>query len=331
MEAIGGHGLVAVPVMLWALTGPDKESPGESLSNEHCIVLASYLRARYGAHPVLWFLGGDGDYRDAKAERWRVIGRAVFPPDLDRRPVTLHPRGTQDPWAGLKDEPWLDYLAFQSGHGLAPGKWRWMADRGMAESWRLAPARPVIDTEPNYEAHQSYNSTQKVTDFHVRRATWMALLAAPVAGVSYGAHGIWPWMREAGVPLNHKNSGIADPWRQCMGYPGAAQMTVARNLLELLDWTGLRPVKDLVEAPLPDQNFSNYVPAARTTNGNVALLYSPVEQELTLDLSSFRVMVTATWLDPRTGARHPAGRYPARPATTLQVPAGGDWLLLLQN
>lgn len=331
MNAIGRHGLVAVPVMLWALTGPDKESPGESLADADCILLASYLRARYGAHPVLWFLGGDGDYREAKAEKWRTIGRAVFPPELARRPVTLHPRGSQDPWPPLKDEPWLDYLVYQSGHSVAPAKWRWLTEKGMATGWQLTPVRPVLDSEPNYEGHTSYNTSTRITDFHVRRSVWTGLLAAPIAGVTYGAHGIWPWMREAGVPLNHKGSGVADPWRDCLRYPGGTHMTVVYNILERLEWTTLRPARDLVEAPPPDAQFSNYVAAARSTNGRFALVYSPIEQELLLDLSGFRILVNATWIDPRTGARHPAGRLPARAATPLAVPPGGDWLLLLEN
>lgn len=331
VDAIARHGLVAVPVMLWALTGPDKESPGESLSDQDCIRLASYIRARYGAHPVLWFLGGDGDYRDAKADKWRKIGRAVFPPDLDRRPVTLHPRGSHDPWPALKDEPWLDYFAYQSGHSVAPAKWRWVAERGMATGWKLEPAHPVIDTEPNYEGHTSYGSNIRVDDFHVRRAAWSAILAAPIAGVSYGAHGIWPWMREPGVPLNHKNSGVADPWEQCLKYPGAAHMTVLRDVLESLDWTSLRPAQELVEFPRPDETFSNAIFAARSANGRLALLYTPKQQEIGLDLTSFAGAIAATWIDPRTGARQPAAALTPRAGLALDPPSPGDWLLLLSS
>jgi hypothetical protein len=124
---------------------------------------------------------------------------------------------------------------------------------------------------------------------------------------------------------------MADPWRECLDYPGGSQMTVVRNVLERMEWHKLRPSRELVEGPAPDENFSNYVAAARTTDGRAALVYSPVTQELLLDLSGFRVLVNATWIDPRTGDRQPAGRYAARAGTALQVPAGGDWLLLLEN
>ncbi|MBE0657864.1 MAG: DUF4038 domain-containing protein, partial [Bryobacteraceae bacterium] len=88
VAAIRRAGLVPVPVMLWALTSKAGESPGETLSVPFAATLARYIQARYHAYGSLWFLGGDGDYRDEKAARWKEIGRAVFPPELARRPVT---------------------------------------------------------------------------------------------------------------------------------------------------------------------------------------------------------------------------------------------------
>jgi hypothetical protein len=331
IAAINRHGLVAVPVMLWALTGPDKESPGESLSNEDCIRLASYLRARYHSHHVLWFLGGDGDYRGDKAEKWKIIGRAVFPENLDRKPVTLHPRGMQDPWPSFAEEPWLDFLIYQTGHGTDTRKWRWIAEQAMSIGWKFEPTRPVLDSEPNYEGHNSYRTGIRISDYHVRRAAYMGLLSAPVAGITYGAHGVWPWIREPGEPLNHKGSGIADPWRDCLRYPGAAQMTIMRNFLDRLPWTEFRPAQNLVIGPAPDAEFSNFISAARTEDGRIALVYTPVRQGVELDLSSFRIVVNATWLNPRNGQRAGAGKLEARKSVRMEPPEDGDWLLLLEN
>lgn len=331
IAAINAHGLVAVPVMLWALTGPDKESPGESLSPEDCIRLASYIRARYHSYHVLWFLGGDGDYRAGNAEKWKTIGRGVFPGNLDKKPATLHPRGMQDPWPGLKDEPWLDFLIYQSGHGTDTRKWQWIANQGMASGWKLEPTRPVLDSEPNYEGHKSYRSGIRIDEAMVRRAVWMGLLAAPMAGVTYGAHGIWPWIREPGVPLNHANSGVADPWRDCLKYPGGAQMTVMRNLLDRIPWTTLRPAPELVKGPPVTEDFSNYISSARSEDGRVALLYTPKSQQFQLDLSSFRIAANATWLNPRDGSRRPGGKLAAQSGAAITPPGEGDWLLLLEN
>lgn len=323
-------GLVPVPVMLWALTSKAGESPGETLSVGFAAQLARYIQARYHAYGPLWFLGGDGDYRDAKAERWKQIGRAVFPPEIARRPVSLHPRGMQEPWEALKDEPWLDYLVYQSGHGSSVQKWQWQAWRGPAQGWRLLPPRPVIDAEPNYEGHVSYQQ-KLIDDFAVRRASWYALLSAPVAGVTYGAHGVWPWMREPGPVLNHERAGNAPSWRNCMKWPGAMSMAVIAEVLGGLHWTSLRPDPRLAAPSRVDDDFSNYIAAAVAEGRNMALLYLPANPTAVLDLSGFDRPVQSTWINPASGARSNGPRLSISSAVSIKTPGSGDWLLLLQR
>lgn len=330
VAAIRRHGLVPVPVLLWALTSRDKESPGESLDPRLAIQLARHINARYSAYGAMWFLGGDGDYRGAHAARWTEIGRAVFPPDLDRRPVSLHPRGTQDPWPGLKDEPWLDFLTYQSGHGDSPAKWRWQVEQGLAAGARLDPPRPVLDAEPDYEGHIAYNSKKVITDSTVRRAVYSSLLSAPPAGITYGAHGVWFWSRKAEVPLDHPNSGVALPWRDCLAYPGAAQMKILRDLYDRFPWWTLRADTKMAASHKPDAQFSNPIQCQRSEDGKTALVYLPANPAFQLDLSSFRGALKAEWLDPRTGAATPAGKHKPTPAVEFKTPGPGDWLLLLR-
>ncbi|MCS6953698.1 MAG: DUF4038 domain-containing protein [Bryobacteraceae bacterium] len=330
-EAINRHGLVAVPVLLWALSSKDKESPGAWLPTDQAILLARYMVARYGAFHVIWFLGGDGDYRGANAERWKAIGRAVFPPGEPRRPVTLHPQGMQSPWPEYKDEPWLDFFLYQSGHGSDARKWRWNATEGPAKDWRLDPPRPVIDGEPNYEGHLSYHARARITDADVRRAVYYSLLAAPPAGVSYGAHGIWFWARKPEVPLDHPNTGVADPWWECLDYPGAHQMKILRDVFDSVEWWKLRPDRTLLAEDVQDPEFRAYIMPARSEDGRFALLYLPANPTVKLDLASFRGPVRGEWIDPRTGARSPAGRWEPIRGVELKAPAEGDWLLLLRQ
>lgn len=327
VAAIRGHGLVPVPVMLWALTSRDKESPGESLTVPQASSLARYIQARYHAYGPLWMLGGDGDYRGEKAERWLQIGRATFPKDLLRRPVTLHPRGGQEPWEAFKDEYWLDFLTYQSGHGDGARKWQWQAYRGPAQGWRLEPSRPVIDAEPNYEGHVSYQSKHNIDAAAVRRAAWYSLLVAPVAGITYGAHGVWPWIRQRGVPLDHPNSGEADPWKDCLKYPGAQNMTALRNILDRLPWWTLRPDPMLASTNEVDEGFSNYIVAAKTDDGQTALAYLPNNASAIFDLSSFDKPVRAAWIDPRTGQRRAPFDLQNKEGVKVETPGPGDWLI----
>jgi hypothetical protein len=330
INAVNDQGLVAAPVLLWALTSKDKESPGANLSEEQAIVLARYMVARYGAHHVVWFLGGDGNYRGANAERWKTIGRAVFPQGGWRRPVSLHPQGMQSPWAEFKDEFWLDLFTYQSGHGGDAAKWRWNATQGPAVDWRLEPAHPVIDAEINYEGHTNYQG-KPIDDAAVRRAAWYSLLAAPVAGVTYGSHGIWFWSRKPEVPLDHPRTGVALPWNQCLNYPGARQMTVLRDVLSSMEWWSMIPDRSLFSDLKEDTEFRNYPVAARAEDRDFALLYLPANPTVELDLSAFKQDMKATWIDPRTGVRRPGGKLRPAYGVTVKTPSDSDWLLLLRK
>ncbi|MFB3828519.1 MAG: DUF4038 domain-containing protein [Bryobacteraceae bacterium] len=317
-DELNAQGLVALPVLLWALTSKDNESPGAALPEDQAILLSRYMVARYGAHHVVWILGGDGNYRGERAARWKTIGRAVFGGE-PHAPVTMHPGGMQDPWPEFKDEPWLDILMYQSGHGADEKKWRWNATQGPAAGWKLEPPRPVIDGEINYEGHLNYQFRQRISDYDVRRAAYYSLLSAPPAGVTYGAHGVWPWLRERGVPLDHPRTGEGEPWFQSIEYPGARQMKVLREVFESLEWWKLRPDRTLLAAD-PDDIRAYAMPARAD---RFALIYFPTGPLARVNTQGFS---RAVWIDPRTGARHRASI-----AREMRMPDEGDWLLLLQK
>lgn len=315
--------------MLWALSSKGDQSPGIVLNTGQAVRLASYLNARYGAYGPLWMLGGDGNYRGENAQRWREIGRGVFA-DVTHRPVTLHPGGMQNPWPGLKDETWLDFLTCQSGHGQDARKWKWQIEE-FPKGAGLEPARPILDAEPNYEGHLSYGGKIRITDYHVRRASYTSLLLTPVAGISYGAHGIWPWLRRRETPLNHPGSGEGDPVAECLKYPGAAQLTILRNVFDRLEWWNLRPARDIV-APNPiDAGYTNAAVAARTLNGRDALVYAPRGGRLAVDLSAWSGVVQVTRIDPRTGHAESSGSLEPEPTACLDLPTSEDWLLHLKS
>jgi len=64
IDKINEYGLVASPVILWALpTGMGRElSPGYYLPIDEAVLLADYIVARYQGNQVIWILGGDGQY-----------------------------------------------------------------------------------------------------------------------------------------------------------------------------------------------------------------------------------------------------------------------------
>ena len=170
-DALSKAGLLNVPVLLWAIGGGSnpRVNPGYSLPEQQAIILARYMVARWQANPVFWFLGGDGDYRGEKAERWKRIGRAVFD-GTSHAPVTMHPGGMHWVWNEFKDEKWYGVVGYQSGHGDDEKTLRWMTEGPLTEDWYKMPHRPFINLEPPYENHIAYQSKKPISADVARRA-----------------------------------------------------------------------------------------------------------------------------------------------------------------
>jgi hypothetical protein len=317
MDALDRAGILAAPVLLWTL-GDSLTNPGK-LPEAQATRLARYLVARYQGNHVAWILAGDENYQK-NGDRWRRIGRAVF----DRpghAPVTTHPQGMQWAFDDFADEPWLDFLIYQSGHGDDANTVRWLHSGPPSRAWRTGKPRPILNAEPPYEDHLAYQSHQPQSAYNVRRAAYWSLLSTPTAGVSYGAHGVWSWETKPGVPLEHPSSGVAKPWFEAIHLPGSTQMEHLAALFTSLDWWRLRPAAGLV-AEQPEDPM-RFVGAATTEAGDLAVLYLPVGGSVRLTAA---VGKGGEWFDPRTGARTPAA--PAGPLL-YTAPDARDWVLVL--
>jgi hypothetical protein len=325
MDAINAQGLLAVPVLLWAIRGDI--NPGWSLPEDQAIQLARYIVGRYQAHHVAWILPGDGTYTGEVAERWKRIGRAVFG-DREHAPVTLHPGGMQWPYDAFREERWLDYYGYQSGHGDDADTLRWIHSGPPAAAWRQPPPRPFINLEPPYEGHIAYQSKQLFDAYKVRRACYWSLLNAPPAGLTYGGHGLWSWQTEEGLPYDHASTGLAKPWHEAIHLQGSTDMKHMAALFTSLPWWQLRPDDTLLAAQPGGDDPARHVSAARTESGDVALLYLPVGGPVTLKPEALPASAQAEWFDPRTGQRTPA--QTAAPAT-FRAPDDQDWVLVLRK
>jgi Protein of unknown function (DUF4038)/Domain of unknown function (DUF5060)/Putative collagen-binding domain of a collagenase len=315
IDALNAQGLLAVPVLLWAIKGD--ENPGWYLPEDQAILLEKYLVARYGAHHVVWIPAGDTTYREANGEKWRRISRAVFD-GTKHAPVVQHPQGMQSYAEFFRAEKWLSFIGYQSGHGDNDATLNWLHSGPISKEWQLAPPRPFINLEPPYEDHVAYHSKQRHTAYTVRRACYWSLLNAPTAGVTYGAHGIWSWETTPKEPLLHQGTGIAKPWFDALKLPGSEQMKFMHELFASLRWWELRPAPDLLvgQATAP----AHFIAAAKTLRGEAALVYLPVGGTVTLTAKA----VKADWFDPRTGHWQAAAA-----GTQFQAPSAADWVLKL--
>ena len=319
VQAVNDHGLVAAPVMLWTLTATD---PGQTLSEENAIRLCRYMVARWGAHNVAWLLGGDGRY-ESTVERWQRIGRGVFA-DRHDRPVTMHPCGSS--WVGewFGDEPWFDFLGYQSGHGLPEGTSRWIAQGPPAQHWRELEA-PIINLEPNYEGHPAYGSDYSISGHDVRRAAWLSLLATPTAGVTYGTNAIWVWANETEDAPGHSNLKAIPPWREALDTEGIRGMSAIRTILDGVEWWRLRPAQELLAEQPGEDDARDFIAVAATEERDLLVAYLPSGGDATL--SAERLPGQAAWHDPRTGESRRAGAT----AHTFTAPDERDWVLVMTD
>jgi len=330
VDAMNDHGIVAAPVLIWAIGGATAMlNPGNILPDDQIIVLARYMVARYGAHQVAWLLAGDADYRGEKAERWKKIGRAVFG-ENHHRLATMHPGGQIWVADEFRNEPWFSFNGYQSGHSDSPQSLRWHTQGPPSQGWKKEPHHPEINLEPNYEAHIARPSMKVFDAYTVRRAAYWSLLIAPPAGVTYGAHGIWSWEFKPNPPMTHPYTGIARPWHEAMKLPGSMSMKHLKSFFSSLEWWKLRPDQDLlVEQPGRDSP-ERFIAAARTENGEVGVVYIPVGGEVSLKMDRFRSIVAAEWFNPATGSRAPIGKIANRGAHQFRASGGEDWVLLLK-
>ena len=304
VAAIAARGLAPAPVLLWAIGPAD---PGNAWAAEDAILAARHLKARWGAYGCVWLLGGDGKYPDV--DRWKQIGRGVFPAGesdgsgVGRGPVTLHMAGRNWVFEPYAEEPWFDFVGLQSGHGDSADDLKWLTRRRAAADWADLPL-PLVNLEPNYEAIPAYQSKVPHGPAAVRRAAWWSVLVAPPAGVSYGHHAAWVWNEEEGPAEGH--GGLrAGPWTDALDAAGAVHTGVLRRILESGPWTDLRPAPRFVTEQ-PDDPAA-FVAAAATSDGARTLIYTP-----TRDGSA-----------DRRGDRRRIGVAADRPSHRGRVPAAG--------
>jgi hypothetical protein len=303
IQAVNRRGMVAALVLAWAATwnpwGLDL-NPGTSLPEDQILQLIQYQSARWGAFQVVWILAGDADYRGSAAEQWKRIARATWGTHTSRL-ATMHPGGGI--WVGeeFRAESWFSFVGYQSGHSSSPQDLFWMLEGPPSKEWGTPPAMPVINLEPNYEAHHDFHTGKLFDDRAVRRAAYWSLLVAPPAGVTYGAHGIWSWERAPVIPMNHLNTACARPWFEAIHLPGSMDMRHLATLLAELSWWELEPGRALLSSEVLQRPLAEFVALAVARARDWALAYLPVGGSVTLRLDQLNKPGQFRWYDPRSG------------------------------
>lgn len=326
IKRINDYGLVAAPVLLWALPFGDGRhlSPGYYLPQDEAILLAKYMVARYGGYHVIWILGGDGRYVDEYEQRWKNIGRGVFgenPPGL----VAQHPHGRS--WIGgaYADAEWLDIIGYQSSHSNNQATVDWINKGPMAQQWDKLPARPIINLEPNYEEIRFLITAQDV-----RNASYWSLFATPMAGIAYGANGIWPWLYEGERILNHRDPGGVTSWRKSLDFPGSIQIGYLSQFIQSLEWWTLKPAPHILVEQQGDAQFNHFISVMKNDKDETILAYVPVPTPVKL-FNPHMISYAGKWFDPVNNTYAAADVKQEGGVLLVTHPGDADLVLILKQ
>lgn len=317
IDQINAFGLVAAPVLLWALPyGKGRKlSPGHKLPQEDAILLARYMVARYGGHHVIWILGGDGLYVNVYESKWKNIGRQVFGPEHPGV-VAMHSMGKS--WIGdaYADEKWLNSIGYQSGHNTDKSTIEFITQGPATKKWNSLPPRPTINMEPCYE-----EIAHKITGDDVRSASYWSLFATPVAGITYGANGIWPWIRKGEKIMNHGSLKDKDPstWKDSLNLSGSIQISYLAAFMKEFAWHELKPDPALLAEQPGDVDFSKFVSVIRKSDFQLILAYVPANPIVKIH-NPARFSYQIRWFDPKENSYHHA---------TIAITNAEDQLLML--
>lgn len=301
IDEANAKGLIVSPVILWALpNGKGRHlSPGYTLPLEEAVLLAKYIVARYQGNQVIWTLGGDGKYYDDQELKWKEIGRRVFD-DTDHAPATLHPHGSS--WVGelFAQEKWYNLMGYQSSHSNGEGTVNWINKGPVSKMWSNLKPMPYINMEPNYE-----EIGFRITAKDVRNASYWSLFATPVAGITYGANGIWPWLRDGESILNHSDAPGTSDWKKSLDLPGSIQMGYLARFIGKFEWWRFFPANEMLAKQPGNSVYNQWISVLKKDDYSEVLIYIPAKATISL-FNSGGLVYEAQWFNPVTNEYSPA-------------------------
>lgn len=338
IQAIVDRGMVPAPVMFWTNNNEPYHQAEDWMQggavnpyfDEASMVEMGRLMVDRWQHlQPLWMLGGDGDYLGRQfADLWRRVGRGIFA-DHPEALVTTHPCGVT--WVGdlYADEPWYSFVGVQSGHGTAEYDLRFLTQGPYSTRWSEIE-KPFVNLEPNYEGAKSYQTGVPHTAYTVRRAAYWSLLAAPVAGITYGTTSIWAWLQTDGEAAEgHGDGWKGGPWSDWLESEGIEDMSLMKTIFEALPWTKLQPADYLMKHQPGFKNPEDFIKVAALPDESLIVVYKPTGDLVELQLPHPDRIARAEWIDPRNGQSLPAAPEPGD-VLAYRSPDEQDWLLVLR-
>jgi Protein of unknown function (DUF4038)/Concanavalin A-like lectin/glucanases superfamily/Putative collagen-binding domain of a collagenase/Bacterial Ig domain len=287
-----------------------------------CRAYGRYLGNRYKNVPnIVWMSGNDFQtWQDAASDAdVRAVALGILDNDTNHlHTVELNYLAS----SSLDDSTWTSILGLNATYTYYPSYSRLLQD------YARSAFLPNFLVEANYEfeALQGPMTTAAI----LRKQEYWAMTSG-AAGQLYGNHYTWPF-----------SSG----WKSYLDTPGAIQMGYLVALFAPRAWYDLVPdtTHALVTAGYGTSSASgyvsdnNYATAARTPDGSLAIVYTPILRTLTVDMSKLGGVTVSRWYDPSNGAyvAIAGSPFPNTGNRTFTPPGNngdgdGGWVLLLET
>jgi chitodextrinase len=280
-----------------------------------------YLGNRYRAFGnIVWMSGNDFQSWSTPSDDAVVQAVALGIRDVDDRHI--HTVELDYPVSGsLDDSSWAPIIQLNASYTYYPTYAQVLTD------YNRMPVVPTFLVEANYEFE--HNAADQGTPEILRRQAYWSLLSG-AAGQMYGNHYTWPFL---------------DGWESQLDTPGSLDMGYVRFLFASRRWYDLVPdqAHSVVTAgygTFADSGAladNDYLTAARTGDGALALAYMPTVRTVTVQMAALAMPAYASWYDPTNGTFTPiAGSPLANSGTRDFTPPGtnsagnGDWVLVLE-
>jgi uncharacterized repeat protein (TIGR01451 family) len=283
-----------------------------------------YLGTRYKDFPnIIWMHGNDyQDWGPTNDPYVTAVAQGIRDVDPSRlQTVELNYRVS----GSLDDPAWAGLIDLNASYTYEPTYQQVLKDYNRADSL------PTFLVEASYEFEQD---GQVQPAQQMRRQEYWSLLSG-ATGQLYGNHYTWQFI----CPQRDAAGNCVGGWKDQLDTPGATQMAYLAALFESRPWYALVPdqAHTIVTGGLGTFGLADYVTAASTPDGTLAMAYVPSNRTITVDMSRFSGPVTARWYDPSAGtfASISGTSFPnsgSRQFTTPGANADGtdDWVLVLE-
>jgi len=313
-----------IQLLLDSLETGDWTSVALANGTSRCRQYGQFLGDRYKNSPnIIWITGNDFQTWRTTTNDEVVIAVALGIRDRD----TNHLQTVELDYSvseSLDDPNWWPILGLN-------GAYTYYAtyDETLA-AYNRSNFVPTFLLEAAYEFEAYYGTGG--TPNNLRRQEYWSLLSGALAGHTYG--NAWTWTFNSG-------------WTNHLDTPGITHLGYFKSFFVNRPWYNL----------VPDQNHttltagygaysggstlneeSDYATAARTADGTLAVIYTPTNHNLIIDMNRMAGPATARWFDPSSGIYYVISGSPfANAGTRSFVPPGpnsdgdSDWVLVLET